>query len=207
MVLAEDNVSSMSSAVVSSPQQKPIVAIYGCGLIGSFLAGSLSHAEKATVHMIARSKTKYSIEARQGITLSCPKSSSPTRFAPLSSFTIHESLAAFKSFCVENNVKPDFIALTMKRTGNKQAVEEMKAVGLSELGWKQSEKEQLESLTSSIEDPDVSLRSVDSDWVWSKTTIITVQNGARSATLLRESLGHSLDVIDGMVLKQIVTYL
>jgi ketopantoate reductase len=185
-MLSTDQASISSSHSTNS--LKPIVVIYGSGLIGTYLGASLALSGSAQVILIGRASFKDKIVQNGGVSLSsCRWAEGTKKKVALGDFEIYETLKSYRESlsAVSNNGAsqrrgPDFLVVTMKRTGIEDAKRELKEVGLSDAGMDEAQRE-------------------GRDWIWDSTTLITLQNGARSEDCLREGLGESLDIIEGMV--------
>ncbi|KAJ3214747.1 hypothetical protein HDU67_001286 [Dinochytrium kinnereticum] len=163
----------------STQTATPIVAIYGAGLIGSYLGASLATSPASfppKVHFIGRPKFMEKIKKANGLTVtirtnaaSVPK----TRHADPSQVNPHTSLQAFKESL---EVGPEFLAVCVKRTSSVEVARELREAGFSE-----------------------EVRDREGDgWFWRNTTVITLQNGARAAGFLRDLVGETMDVVEGM---------
>ncbi|KAJ3094907.1 hypothetical protein HDU97_007444 [Phlyctochytrium planicorne] len=186
------------------PQQEAIsVAIYGAGLIGTYLGLSLSllSPETPQIHLLGRTrlenlhKTLYSTQPSPGFrrTLFNPTAQAwETTKIPSTAFTVSTSLPSM----MEKIPKaPDVIVVTVKRFDNATIAESFKAVGLSTEGRRRAMEEGRE-------------------WYWASTTILMMQNGAGAAAEMKRLLGEpkksdqkdskvdveefEMDVVDGM---------
>ncbi|KAJ3097354.1 hypothetical protein HDU97_004932 [Phlyctochytrium planicorne] len=158
------------------------VVIYGAGLIGSYLGTSLATspaAFPAEVHFIGRQRFSDKVKKANGLTVTLrtlAASAPKTRHADPSSFRIHPNLKALK----ENLTKgPDFLAICVKRTSSEDVAKE-----LEEAGFTAEERDRI--------------KEGGGEWFWENTTVITLQNGARAAGFLRDRLGETVDIIEGM---------
>ncbi|KAJ3130433.1 hypothetical protein HK100_008035 [Physocladia obscura] len=166
------------------------IAIFGAGLIGSYVAGMLASSnagggaddDSVKVTLLCRPSLANAVTANNNMLQvtqhytgsgKLVSGSVATRNIPAASINIlTDGLAGLKS----RGIKPDFLIVTMKRISVDTAIKEMNDAGLNEQN-KQKEG---------------------NNWFWTNTCIVMLQNGIDPSKIIFEKLGSRLNVIDGM---------
>ncbi|KAJ3207296.1 hypothetical protein HDU67_007543 [Dinochytrium kinnereticum] len=200
----------------------PSVAVFGAGLIGSYLGLSLALSNSSDetvdqsanplVHLVGRQRLVEKVErlyvdmdaGGPGFGLTFRKSISEVEPVsariPRRSIGCHGSLESLVEAMPERG--PDFLVIALKRFDNAAAVDALRRMGFSVEGRRQKW-----------------CPRGSGEWYWRETTIVMYQNGAGAAAELRRKLGdgdkegilradskvgdgegkvEELDVLDGM---------
>ncbi|KAJ3026202.1 UNVERIFIED_CONTAM: hypothetical protein HDU68_006076 [Siphonaria sp. JEL0065] len=165
------------------------VAVYGAGLVGSYLAGMIAGHSLTThsqVSLICRQSLAEHIKNNQNTLEVTSQFGGDGSHIPRTTFAVPANQLNIISDPIVSGggllglkargFKPQFLVITMKRISVQTAINEMKLAGI-------------DSATKSKEGD---------DWFWKDTCIVTIQNGVDPSRIILDSLGNDLNVIDGM---------
>ncbi|KAJ3063826.1 hypothetical protein HDU98_000391 [Podochytrium sp. JEL0797] len=147
------------------------LCVYGAGLVGCYV-GSLVAAHGHKVALVTRARFGAALSTRGCISATKHFPSKATFEVPKEQLFLPQSLLAMK----ELGQAPKVLLVTMKRGAVEGAINELREASFSE--------------DSKERDGDA--------WFWKDTLVVMMQNGISPSKIVLDSLGSSLNVIDGM---------